>query len=160
MAYGFELPVSVMNSPGNHMAHLAAALPNHIMMEVIDAGFEAVLNADNRIEDGYVVLGDSPGLGIEFDEGEAREDGGRPLRRQNERGPHGPPPRRGVVLSAGRGAAGAGSWSRGAPGVGRGVAEGYSALIGNVELSGYLSTRSNHRHHSSLYTGLVQEAIT
>ena len=68
MAYGFELPVSVMNSPGNHMAHLAAALPNHIMMEVIDAGFEAVLNADNRIEDGYVVLGDAPGLGVEFDE--------------------------------------------------------------------------------------------
>ena len=49
------------------MAHLAAALPNHIMMEVIDAGFEAVLNVDNRIEDGYVVLGDAPGLGIEFD---------------------------------------------------------------------------------------------
>ena len=49
------------------MAHLAAALPNHIMMEVIDAGFEAVLNADNHIEDGYLVLGDAPGLGIEFD---------------------------------------------------------------------------------------------
>ena len=68
MAYGFELPVSVMNSPGNHMAHLAAALPNHIMMEVIDAGFETLLNVDNHIEDGYIVLGDSPGLGVEYDE--------------------------------------------------------------------------------------------
>ena len=67
MAYGFELPVSVMNSPGNHMAHLAAALPNHVMMEVIDAGFEAALNVDNHIEAGYVVLGDAPGLGLEFD---------------------------------------------------------------------------------------------
>ena len=68
MAYGFELPVSMMNCPGNHMAHLAAALPNHIMMEVIDAGWEAALHVDNRIEDGYIVLGDAPGLGVEFDE--------------------------------------------------------------------------------------------
>ena len=67
MAYGFELPVSMMNCPGNHMAHLAAALPNHIMMEVIDAGFETLLHVDNHIEDGYIVLGDAPGLGVEFD---------------------------------------------------------------------------------------------
>ena len=29
MAYGFEIPVSLMNCPANYMAHLAAALPNH-----------------------------------------------------------------------------------------------------------------------------------
>ena len=104
MAYGFELPVSVMNSPGNHMAHLAAALPNHIMMEVIDAGFEAVLNADNRIEDGYVVLGDAPGLGIEFDLEKLEQMSVALHRGQDERRPHGPPARRGAVFSAGRGA--------------------------------------------------------
>ncbi len=38
MAYGSELPVSLMNCPANYMAHLAAALPNHNMMEVLDAG--------------------------------------------------------------------------------------------------------------------------
>ncbi len=68
MAYGFELPVSLMNCPGNYMAHLAAALPNHIMMEVVAAGREAVFSVDNHIEDGWIVLGDSPGLGITFDE--------------------------------------------------------------------------------------------
>ena len=73
MAYGFELPVSVMNCPGNFMAHLAAALPNHIMMEVVGAGREAVLTVDNRIEDGYIVLGDAPGLGIEFDAAKLEE---------------------------------------------------------------------------------------
>ena len=66
MAYGFELPVSMMNCPGNFMAHLAAVLPNHIMMEVVGAGREAVLEVDNHIEDGYIVLGDTPGLGVEF----------------------------------------------------------------------------------------------
>jgi L-alanine-DL-glutamate epimerase-like enolase superfamily enzyme len=68
LAYAFELPVSVMNSPGNCMAHVAAALPNHMMMEVIDAGRGAFFDIDSRIEDGWVVLGDRPGLGIEIDE--------------------------------------------------------------------------------------------
>ena len=68
MAYGFELPVAMMNCPGNFMAHLAAALPNHLMMEVVGAGREAVLNVDNRVEDGYIVLGDEPGTGVTFDD--------------------------------------------------------------------------------------------
>jgi L-alanine-DL-glutamate epimerase-like enolase superfamily enzyme len=68
MAYGFELPVALMNCPGHFMAHLAAALPNHMMMEVVQAGREVCFSVDMRIEDGYIVLGDSPGLGWEFDE--------------------------------------------------------------------------------------------
>ena len=75
MAYGFELPVAMMNCPGNFMAHLAAALPNHLMMEVFGGGREAVLRVDNRIEDGYIVLGDAPGLGVEFDEDRLRDSG-------------------------------------------------------------------------------------
>jgi L-alanine-DL-glutamate epimerase-like enolase superfamily enzyme len=68
MAYGFELPVALMNCPGNFMAHLAAALPNHMMMEVVQAGREVCFSVDMKIEDGYIVLGDSPGLGWVFDE--------------------------------------------------------------------------------------------
>ncbi len=68
LAYAFEIPVTMMNCPGNYMAHLAAALPNHWMMEVVGAGREAILRVDNRIEDGWIVLGDSPGLGLELDE--------------------------------------------------------------------------------------------
>ena len=67
MADGFDLPVSVMNCPGNFMAEFAAVLPNHIWMEVVDAGQDLVFNHDSRVEDGYIILGDSAGNGIEFD---------------------------------------------------------------------------------------------
>ena len=67
MADGFDLPVSVMNCPGNYMAHLAAVLPNHIWMEVVDAGRDRVFSHDSRVEDGYIILGDAPGNGIQFD---------------------------------------------------------------------------------------------
>jgi L-alanine-DL-glutamate epimerase-like enolase superfamily enzyme len=68
LAYGFELPVAMMNCPGNFMAHLAAALPNHSMMEVVQAGREVCFTVDTRIEDGYIVLGETPGLGMVYDE--------------------------------------------------------------------------------------------
>jgi L-alanine-DL-glutamate epimerase-like enolase superfamily enzyme len=69
LAYGFELPVAMMNCPANTMAHLAAALPNHIMMEVVAAEREVAMSVvDNHLEDGWIVLGDTPGLGIVFDE--------------------------------------------------------------------------------------------
>lgn len=68
MALGYGIPVSMMNAQANFMAHVAAALPNHSAMEVVDPGREHCLTFDNHIEDGFIVLGDSPGLGIEVDE--------------------------------------------------------------------------------------------
>ncbi len=38
------------------------------MMEVLDAGRDAVLTHSHPIEDGWVVLNDEPGLGFTFDE--------------------------------------------------------------------------------------------
>jgi L-alanine-DL-glutamate epimerase-like enolase superfamily enzyme len=68
LAYAFEIPVSAMNCPGSFTAHFAAALPNHIWMEVLNAGRTTGMTVDTRIEDGWIVLGDSPGTGITFDE--------------------------------------------------------------------------------------------
>ncbi|HWM29938.1 MAG TPA: mandelate racemase/muconate lactonizing enzyme family protein [Woeseiaceae bacterium] len=68
MARAFGLPVSMMNCQANFMAHAAAALPNHAGLEVVDCGREQCLKYDNRIEDGYILLGDSPGLGVEINE--------------------------------------------------------------------------------------------
>jgi L-alanine-DL-glutamate epimerase-like enolase superfamily enzyme len=68
LAYAFEIPTSVMNCPGSFMAHFAAALPNHIWMEVFNAGRTVGMKVDTRIEDGWIVLGDEPGIGISFDE--------------------------------------------------------------------------------------------
>jgi L-alanine-DL-glutamate epimerase-like enolase superfamily enzyme len=75
LAYAFEIPVTLMNCPGNYMAHLAAALPNHWMMEVVGAGREKLLTVDNHVEDGWIVLGDQPGLGLSFDEARLAEAG-------------------------------------------------------------------------------------
>ena len=68
VAYAFETPVSMMNCAANFMAHLGAVLPNHIMMEVLDNGRDAVLTHSHPIEDGWIVLNDEPGLGFTFDE--------------------------------------------------------------------------------------------
>jgi len=70
MADTFDLPVSMMNCPANFMAHLAAVLPNHIWMEFIDAGRDRVFKHNITIEDGYIMLGDEPGLGLSFDQSE------------------------------------------------------------------------------------------
>ena len=67
MAQTHGLPVSMMNCQANFMAHVAAALPNHTMMEVVDPGREHCLEFDSRIDDGCIVLGDAPGFGIEID---------------------------------------------------------------------------------------------
>ena len=73
MAHIHGLPVSMMNAQANYMAHIAAALPNHNMMEVVDPGREHCLKWDNHIEDGFIVLGDAPGFGIEIDEAKLRD---------------------------------------------------------------------------------------
>ncbi|MCL4508965.1 MAG: mandelate racemase/muconate lactonizing enzyme family protein [Chloroflexi bacterium] len=99
MAAGFELPVAMMNCPGNVMAHVAAALPNHMMMEVVEAGREVCWHADNHIENGFIVLGDSPGLGITIDEEKLAA-----LERETQEHPRSPSPprsrRRGAGLYA------------------------------------------------------------
>lgn len=64
--------VSMMNAQANYMAQVAAALPNHGMMEVVDPGREHCLRFDNRIEDGCIVMGDAPGFGVEVDEAKLR----------------------------------------------------------------------------------------
>jgi L-alanine-DL-glutamate epimerase-like enolase superfamily enzyme len=68
LCYAFDLPVTQMNCPANHLAHVAACLPNHIHMEMLDAGRDAAMKYDHKVEDGWLILSDAPGLGIEFDE--------------------------------------------------------------------------------------------
>jgi L-alanine-DL-glutamate epimerase-like enolase superfamily enzyme len=68
MSDALGLPVALVNCPGRYAAHVAAVLPNHLMMEVVDAGRDAVFRSDHRLEGGWIVLGEAPGLGITFDE--------------------------------------------------------------------------------------------
>ncbi len=84
LAFAFELPVSLMNCQANFMAHLGAALPNHSALEVVDPGREHVMKFKHHIEDGWIVLSDAPGIGIEIDEKRlARMKADRPPRPTN-----------------------------------------------------------------------------
>ena len=84
LAHAYELPVSMMNCQANFMAHLAAALPNHLAMEVVDPGREHCLVFDNTIEDGFIVLSDKPGLGIAVDEAKLKELQENPPKRKGK----------------------------------------------------------------------------
>ena len=68
MADTFGLPVAMVNCPGRYAAHIATVLPNHLMMEVLDVGRDAVFTTGHTIEDGEIVLGETPGIGLVFDE--------------------------------------------------------------------------------------------
>ncbi len=73
MAYAFELPVSIIGGPGNLMAHAGAAMPNHMMQEVKDFGPPPCMTVDNHIENGFIHLGETPGLGITVDDAKLAE---------------------------------------------------------------------------------------
>jgi L-alanine-DL-glutamate epimerase-like enolase superfamily enzyme len=67
-AFGFELPVALADSPGNIHAHLAAALPNCMSMEVGEpVPVDSIFTTDVRIEAGWAVVGDRPGHGLVID---------------------------------------------------------------------------------------------
>jgi L-alanine-DL-glutamate epimerase-like enolase superfamily enzyme len=67
LAEAFARPVTMGNDPGRAMAHLAASLAHHTVMEVFDMGRDAALINPLQIEGGCVVLNDDPGSGIVFD---------------------------------------------------------------------------------------------
>lgn len=70
LAHAHDLPVSPVAYNTNPLAHAAAAVPNHLVSEVQDLSFPVGLSVDQTFEDGGIVLGDAPGLGIVVDEAE------------------------------------------------------------------------------------------
>ncbi|HTW99765.1 MAG TPA: mandelate racemase/muconate lactonizing enzyme family protein [Acidimicrobiales bacterium] len=66
MASMFDRPVVVGPDVGHSMAHLASTWRHHVMMEVFDVGRDAALVDTLPIEDGCIVLNDTPGAGISF----------------------------------------------------------------------------------------------
>ncbi|GII33029.1 mandelate racemase/muconate lactonizing enzyme family protein [Planotetraspora mira] len=68
VAHGYDLPVSPVAYHANPLAHAATAVPNHLAFEVQDLSSPIGLQVDQDFEDGGIVLGDQPGLGIRVDE--------------------------------------------------------------------------------------------
>ena len=71
MAHARDLPVSPVAYHANPVAHAAAAVPNHLGFEVQDLSSPIGVHVDQSYEDGGIVLGDEPGIGIRVDEVEA-----------------------------------------------------------------------------------------
>lgn len=68
LAHGRDLPVSPVAYNANPAAHAAAAIPNLLTHEVQDLHFPVGLDVDQEFDDGGIVLGDRPGIGIIVDE--------------------------------------------------------------------------------------------
>jgi L-alanine-DL-glutamate epimerase-like enolase superfamily enzyme len=68
MAHSRDLPVSPVAYHTNPVAHAAAAVPNHLAFEIQGLSSPVGLQVDQEYEDGGIVLGDEPGIGIRVDE--------------------------------------------------------------------------------------------
>ncbi|WP_328320174.1 mandelate racemase/muconate lactonizing enzyme family protein [Kribbella sp. NBC_00382] len=68
LAHGHDLPVSPVAYNANPIAHAAAAVPNLLTYEVQDLHFPVGLDVDQQFDDGGIILGDRPGIGILVDE--------------------------------------------------------------------------------------------
>lgn len=66
LAAAYELPVATMNCPGDFMAHLGAVLPQHLGVELVWSGWEAVVENHQAVADGWITLSDRPGLGLDL----------------------------------------------------------------------------------------------
>jgi L-alanine-DL-glutamate epimerase-like enolase superfamily enzyme len=79
LAHARDLPVSPVAYNANPVAHAAAAVPNLLTCEVQDLHFPVGLDVDQYFDDGGIVLGDRPGLGIIVDESQMSPAGSAAL---------------------------------------------------------------------------------
>jgi L-alanine-DL-glutamate epimerase-like enolase superfamily enzyme len=104
VAHSRDLPVSPVGYTISPVVHAAAAVPNHLAIEVQDLGAPVGMKVDTEIVDGGVVLGDQPGNGLSIDE-TAIADAAERLGWAQAVGPHVRPNRAGLRLTTdGRGA--------------------------------------------------------
>ncbi|PRX62343.1 L-alanine-DL-glutamate epimerase-like enolase superfamily enzyme [Nonomuraea fuscirosea] len=68
LAHAHDLPVSPIGGTPVALLHAATSVPNHLASELQNLHPPLGLSLDLHVEDGAVVLGDSPGLGVTVDE--------------------------------------------------------------------------------------------
>ncbi|MER7243384.1 mandelate racemase/muconate lactonizing enzyme family protein [Kribbella sp. NPDC000426] len=99
LAHGHDLPVSPVAYNANPIAHAAAAVPNLLTYEVQDLHFPVGLDVDQEFDDGGIILGDRPGIGIAVDESKLSPLGSTPTLPAST-GPHVRPMRAALRLVA------------------------------------------------------------
>lgn len=97
IAHGRDLPVSPVAYHTNPVAHAAAAVPNHLAFEVQGLTSPIGLRVDQEYDDGGIVLGDEPGIGIQVDEDRIAARGAAEASTPDA-GPHVRPSRAGLRL--------------------------------------------------------------
>lgn len=92
-----DRPISIVGYNSNPaVAHVAAAIPNHLTTEVQALHSAPGIEVDQEFADGGIVLGDQPGNGISIDESKINSDGGSGW--TDPAGPHRRPDRAGLRL--------------------------------------------------------------
>jgi L-alanine-DL-glutamate epimerase-like enolase superfamily enzyme len=99
LAHAHDLPVSPVAYNANPIAHAAAAVPNLLTHEVQDLHFPIGLDVDQEFDDGGIILGDRPGIGIVVDESQLVPAGSVPAL-PAATGPHVRPERAALRLVA------------------------------------------------------------
>src|SRR5260370_17774807 len=67
LANAFDLPVAFGSSAGNFLAHVAAAIPNHSALGVIDLDWHSgVVRSDTGVERASILLGNTPPHRLSF----------------------------------------------------------------------------------------------
>lgn len=99
VAHAHDLPVSPVGSLASPVWHAAAAVPNHLALEVQSLTDPVGLHTDHEVADGGVVLGNEPGNGLLVDEHAISEVHGR-AGWSRASGPHVRPARAGLRLVA------------------------------------------------------------
>jgi hypothetical protein len=99
LTHSRDLPVSPVAFNANPVAHTAAAVPNLLTCEVQDLRFPVGLDVDQYFDDGGIILGDRPGLGIIVDESQMSPAGSAPALPART-GPHIRPERAALRLVA------------------------------------------------------------
>jgi L-alanine-DL-glutamate epimerase-like enolase superfamily enzyme len=99
LAHGHDLPVSPVAYNANPIAHAAAAVPNLLTYEVQDLHFPVGLDVDQQFDDGGIILGDRPGIGIVVDESQLSAGNSTALA-PSSTGPHIRPERAALRLVA------------------------------------------------------------
>lgn len=99
LAHAHDLPVSPVGSLASPVWHAAAAVPNHLAVELQSLADPLGLRTDHEVLDGGVVLGDEPGNGLSIDEAAVPAAGVREAW-SSAAGPHVRPLRAGLRLVA------------------------------------------------------------
>jgi L-alanine-DL-glutamate epimerase-like enolase superfamily enzyme len=87
LAHAHDLPISPVGNTSAGLLHAATSVPNHLASELQELQPPVGMHVDSHVEDGAVVLGDAPGIGVHVDEDVVQATAHQPTA-PSDAGPH------------------------------------------------------------------------